>query len=229
MKKQRCILLIDDKDQSDVTNSITLQLKDEFDLEFILIRTTASTLKKDEEEEIDLDKLKIEIAARIKNKNVYVALTDFDLESDIINGLGILKIVHEIRPKLHFIIYSGNWDKVIRTVVGKNQKNASIDELVTGINELIESNIIKCIGRTDYKEDLIKYLRHDKNGSIEQQLSLLLRAHGEMKFESCFPEFKGMTFNEIADKIDNRSDFRSDEWIETVLTQTIAYLLEVNQ
>ena len=69
MKEQRCILLIDDKDQSDVANSIKLQLKKDFDLEFILIRTADSKLKKDEEEELDLDKLKAGIETRIKNKN----------------------------------------------------------------------------------------------------------------------------------------------------------------
>ena len=38
-----------------------------------------------------------------------------------------------------------------------------------------------------------------------------------------------MTFNEIADLIDNHADARSDEWIDAVLTQTIAYLVKVNQ
>lgn len=228
MKEQRCILLIDDKDQSDVANSIKLQLKKDFDLEFILIRTADSKLKKDEEEELDLDKLKARIETRIKNKNVYIALTDFDLESDSINGLGVVRMVHELRPKLNFLIYSGNWDEVIRTVVGKDYKLASIDELVGGINDLIHDNIVNCIGRTDYKADLIEYLKKNKGDSIEHRLSTLLRANGEMKFESCFPEFKGMTFNEIADMIDNHSDARTEEWIETVLAQTIAYLVKVN-
>lgn len=229
MKQQRCILLIDDKDQSDIADSIKLQLKNDFDLELILIRTAASKLKKDGEEDLDLEKLKAEIEARIKNKKIYIALTDFDLESDSINGLGVVRMVHELRPKLNFLIYSGNWDEVIRTVVGKDYKQASIDELVGGINDLIHDNIVNCIGRTDYKADLIEYLKKNKGDSIEHRLSTLLRAHGEMKFESCFPEFKGMTFNEIADMIDNHSDARTDEWIEAVLTQTIAYLVKVNQ
>ena len=229
MKEQRCILLIDDKDQSDIADSIKLQLKNDFDLEFILIRTAASELKKDEEEDLDIEKLKAEIETRIKNKNIYIALTDFDLESDSVNGLGVVRMVHGLRPKLNFLIYSGNWDEVIRTVVGKDYKQASIDELVGGINDLIHDNIVNCIGRTDYKKDLIEYLKKNKGDSIEHRLSTLLRAHGEMKFESCFPEFKDMTFNEIADMIDNHSDARTDEWIEAVLTQTIAYLVKVNQ
>ena len=228
MKQKRCILLIDDKDQSDVTDSIKMQLRNDFDLEFILIRTAASELKKDEGEDLDIDKLKSEIEAKIKNKSIYVALTDFDLESDSIDGLGVVRMVHEIRPAVSFLIYSGNWDEVIRTVVGKDYKNSSIEELVGGINNLIHDNIINCIGRTDYKDDLIKYLKENKGDSIEHRLVTLLRANGEMKFESCYPEFKGMSFNEIADKIVNHSDARSDEWIEAVLAQTIAYLVKVN-
>jgi len=229
MKEQRCILLIDDKDQSDVADSIKLQLKNDFDLDFVLIRTAASELKKDEEEDLDLTKLKAAIEASIKNKNIYIALTDFDLASDCINGLGVVRMVREFRPKLNFLIYSGNWDDVIRTVVGKDYKQASTDELVGGINNLIHDNIVNCIGRTEYKTDLIEYLKKNKGDSIEHRLSTLLRTHGELKFESCFPKFKGLTFNEIADIIDNHSDARTDEWIETVLTQTIAYLVKVNQ
>lgn len=229
MKEQRCILLVDDKDQTDIADSIKLQLKNDFDLEFILIRTAASELKKEEDEDLDIEKLKAEIATKIKNKSIYIALTDFDLESDSINGLEVVRIIHKLRPKLNFLIYSGNWDEVIRTVVGKDYKQASIDELVQGINDLIHDNIVNCIGRTDYKADLINYLKKNKGDSIEQRLSTLLRAHGEMEFESCFPEFKGMTFNEIADMIVNHSDARSHEWIEAVLTQTIAYLVKVNQ
>lgn len=58
MKEHRCILLVDDKDQGDVTESIRIQMRSEFDLEFILIRTAAPEYKKDDSEEIDLDKLR---------------------------------------------------------------------------------------------------------------------------------------------------------------------------
>lgn len=54
MKPQRCILLIDDKDQSEVADSIKMQLRDKYDLEFILIRTAAPEYKKDDSEEVDL-------------------------------------------------------------------------------------------------------------------------------------------------------------------------------
>ena len=80
--------------------------------------------------------------------------------------------------------YSGNWNEVIKSVVGQEYQNASIKELVGGINKLLKSQIIDCIDRTDYQEILIDYLKKDKGNSIEHQLAILLRANGDMKFES---------------------------------------------
>ncbi len=229
MKKHKCILLVDDKDQSVVAEDIKLQMRSDFELEFILVRTAASEFKKEDSEEIDLDKLKDGINAKLHNKHIDVALTDFDLESESINGLDIVHIVHDIQKKVDFMIYSGNWSKVIRSVVGDDYKDASIDHLVEGINAFIHEGIVDCVDRTDYKNDLIKYLNQRENDSIEHRLSSLLRAHGDMVFESCFPDFKGMTFNEIADMINKHSDARCDEWLDSLLAQTIAYLVKVNQ
>lgn len=229
MKYKKCILLVDDKDQSDVIDSIKLQLRNDFDLEFILIRTSASEFKKENSEDLDLDKLINKIETEVKYKHIDVALTDFDLECDFFNGLDVVNLVHDIRKSIPFFIYSGNWDKVITSIVGSEYKLATIEQVVDGINKLIHGRIINCIGRTDYKQDLISYLKQENNESLEHRLCILLRSNGEMIFKSCYPEFKGKSFNEIADLIDNHSDARSDEWIEAILTQTISYLAEVNQ
>lgn len=229
MKQKRCILVVDDKPQSTVIKGIQSKLINDFDLNFIPIKTSAAEFKKDDSEELDVNKLKAELENQLKGKHIDIALTDFDLECPYFTGLDVVHMVHEIRSKVDFFIYSGNWNKVIESVIGKEHQKATIEELVGGINKLINAHIINCIDRTDYKETLIWYLKKGNIDSIEHRLSVLLRANGEMRFESCFPEFKGMTFNEIADMIDNHSDARSDEWIETVLTQTIAYLVKVNQ
>lgn len=221
--------MIDDKSQSTVTKGIESKLSKDYDLDFIAIRSGSAELKKDGSEDLDVEKLKEEIKTQIIGKNIDIALTDFDLECDYLNGLDVVRMVHEVRPKLSFFIYSGNWNKVIESVLGQDYKKSSIEELVGGINKLIHDKIIDCIDRTDYQDLLIEYLKRNQEETIEHRLSTLLRTNGNMKFESCFPEFKGMTFNEIADMIDEHSDARADEWIEAVLTQTIAYLVKVNQ
>ena len=233
-----CILLFDDKDQTAIIESVKNQLIADFELDFVFIRTSAPKLKKDDSEDLDADKLKNEIETKIAGKSITLALTDFDLESPDITGLNVIEMVHDFRPKVKFFVYSGNWTKVIRSVLGPNYKEAQAEELVAEISKLIHNNIINCIERADYKESLTTYLRGEylayKNNnrlmqdSIKDSLLSLLRANGSIPFQSCFPEFKGKTFNEIADLIEH-SDDRSKEWIEAVLSQTIAYLIKINR
>ena len=229
MKKTKCILLFDDKDQTKITDNIKLTTKQEFDLDFIFIRTSSAELKKDDSEDLDTEKLKAKIVSETRGKVIDIALTDFDLECDYLNGLDVVRMVHEYHKKVNFFIYSGNWNKVIRSVIGEDYQQASQEQLVKGINALIHDKIVNCVDRIDYQEDLLKYLRHDSEDSMEHRLCVLLRANGDMVFNSCCPELKGKTFLEIAEMIDNKSDARSDDWIEAVLTQTIAYLTEVNR
>lgn len=229
MKQKKCILVVDDKPQTAVIKSITTRLSNDFDLDFIPIRTADAKLKKDNSEELDIGKLKNQIKERIQLKRVDIALTDFDLEcGDDFTGLNVIHMVREIRPKLKFFIYSGNWNKVIANVVGKEHNEATIDELVEGINKLIKAQIIDCIDRTDYQERLIEYLQKEQNDSVEQRLIKLLRSNKDFIFQSCYPEFQEKSFGEIADIIENNSDARSEEWIDAILSQTIAYLTTVN-
>lgn len=221
--------MVDDKPQSAVIKGIKAKTVNDFELDFIPIRTSSAELKMDDSEDLDVNKLRAEIESKIKNKHIDIALTDFDLECPYLTGLDVVHIVHEIRDTMNFFIYSGNWNKVIEYVVGQEYQNATIEELVGGINKLVNASIIDCIDRTDYKDVLIEYLKKNARDSIEHRLSTLLRAHGDLKFESGFPKFKDKTFNEIADMIENHSDARTDEWIEAVLTQTIAYLVKVNE
>lgn len=229
MKQKRCILVIDDKSQSAVIKGFTSKYSKDFDLDFIAIRTSAAELKKDDSEDLDIDKLKTEIESKIKGKHLDIALSDFELECPYFTGLDAVDLVHKIRKNVSFFVYSGNWNEVIKSVVGQEYQKASIEKLVGGVNKLLNSQIIDCIDRTDYQDILIDYLNKEKGNSIEYQLATSLRVNGEMKFESCFPKFKGMTFNEIADMIECHSDARSDEWIKAILVQTIAYLVKVNQ
>ena len=130
MKQKRCILIIDDMSQSTVIKGIESKLFKDFDLDFIPIRTADAKFKKDDSEDLDVDKLKTEIETKIKGKHIDIALSDFDLECPYFTGLDAVHIVREIRENVNFYIYSGNWNKVIESVVGKDYKNASIEELV---------------------------------------------------------------------------------------------------
>ena len=229
MKQKKCILVVDDKPQTATINGIKTKLFSEFDLDFIPIRTTDAKLKKDHSEGLDVNKLRIYVEEKIRSKHIDIALTDFDLEcGDEFTGLDVIYMVREMRPKLKFFIYSGNWNKVITSVVGKAYNQATIEELVEGINKLIKAQILDCIDRTDYQYRLVEYLRKEQNDSVEQRLIKLLRSNKDLIFQSCYPEFKEKSFGEIENIIENNSDMRSEEWIDAILSQTIAYLTTIN-
>ena len=229
MKQKKCILVVDDKPQTATINGIKTKLFSEFDLDFIPIRTTDAKLKKDNSEDLDVNKLRIYVEEKIRSKHIDIALTDFDLEcGDEFTGLDVIYMVREMRPKLKFFIYSGNWNKVITSVVGKAYNQATIEELVEGINKLIKAQILDCIDRTDYQYQLVEYLRKEQNDSVEQRLIKLLRSNKDLIFQSCYPEFKEKSFGEMADIIENNSDMRSEEWVDAILSQTIAYLTTIN-
>lgn len=116
MKQKRCILVIDDKSQSAVIKGFTSKYSKDFDLDFIVIRTGAAELKKDDSEDLDIDKLKTEIETKIKGKHLDIALSDFDLECPYFTGLDAVHLVHEIRKNVSFFVYSGNWNEVIKWV-----------------------------------------------------------------------------------------------------------------
>ena len=103
MNDKKCILLVDDKDQSVVIENIKIQLRNEFDLDFIVIKTTDPDFKKDDSEDPDVEKIKNEIKSKIKGKSINVAFTDFDLECSYLNGLDIVTIVHDFRPTIIFL------------------------------------------------------------------------------------------------------------------------------
>lgn len=229
MKKSKCILLFDDKDQKSIINNIKLSTKQEFDLDFIFIRTSSAELKENDSEELDVEKMKAKMISETRGKHIDIALTDFDLGCDFLNGLDVVRIVHEKHKNVNFFIYSGNWNNVIKSVIGEDYRQVATEQLIKGIDKLIHDKIINCISRIDYQEDLLKYLRYESEDSMEHRLCVLLRANSNMVFNSCCPALKGKTFGEVAEIIDNKSDARSEDWIEAVLAQTIAYLVDVNQ
>ena len=73
MKKTKCILLFDDKDQTKIIESIKLSTRQEFDLDFIFIRTSSAELKKEDSEDLDREKLKVKIVSETRGKVIDIA------------------------------------------------------------------------------------------------------------------------------------------------------------
>lgn len=225
MKPKKNILIIDDEDQTKIAESLKIILKKDFDVNFILIKTNDVALQNDDAD-LDIIKIKERITKDIQSVTVDLALTDYDLGDEYVDGLDIVGMIKEIRPKVPVILYSGNQDKVIRKIVGNNPDT---EDLVAGFKKLLNFGIIDFVRRPDYKDSIIKLLNSDKDPHLDSYFLIQLRKYKDYEFKSCYPAFKGMKLGEIADMIEKRSDFRSREWMQELIEQSIAYLIKINE
>lgn len=230
MSNTKTVLIIDDEDQSRTVKALQRQLKAKCNLEAITILTTDVELREDGSDHLDANKLKIKIDKAIKSKHIDWALTDFNLAEEDIDGLTVVEILSELRKNLKIIMYSGNRTAVVKRVLGKAKiQDASEDEIVDAIRKLLEYPVIDYIRRDDYKDNLIAFINRDDDPSAQDYFLEQLRMHSEMEFKSCYASFKGKSFGEIADLIENGQDKRTDSWTRELIEQAIAYLVKINE
>lgn len=220
-------LIIDDKDQQHAFNA---QIRDVlnnkgYNVDAVFVNTTNPEVLNDEQN-IDIGKLSSYISDSIKDKHIDVVATDFDLSDDSVNGLNIVEIVRNVcnRKKTPIVLYSGNLEKVIKSVIGDPIKDTST--LTADVKTLMLYHIHDFIDRTGYAESVNKILQ-EKETSTKQILLKKLREYPDMKFMSCYPVFTGKTLGNIADEIE-KSTYHGQGFQSELIEQTVAYLIDIN-
>jgi len=157
MSDKLCII-IDDKDQQRVFDSdVVVPLKKEgYYVDGILINTTDPEVL-DDENNIDMDKLKAKIEDAMNGKSVDIIATDFDLSDEKINGIQVIEVIRKIRTGVPVLLYSGKLEEVIQSVLGE-YKTKNAEELIKGIRKLMKYNIVDYVERTDYPATIRKLL-----------------------------------------------------------------------
>lgn len=107
--------------------------------------------------------------------------------------------------------------------------NPNTEDLIAGFKKLLNFGIIDFVRRPDYRDRIIKYLNSNKKIHLESYFLIQLRKYKDYEFKSCCPALKGMKLGEIADMIEKGSDFRSREWMQELIEQSIAYLIKINE
>ena len=108
-------------------------------------------------------------------------------------------------------------------------QEASTEEIVSGINDLMNYRIGKMVTRPSAEAEVIRFLRSEVSFSPSAFISDMLREHSAQVFSSCCPKLKGKTFGEIADMIDEDNNGAANEWLTSILEQLVVYLSEVNE
>jgi len=226
MTEKNCIIIDDVDQQYEFESNVKRPLRKEgFDVHVIHIRTSSPEVLNDNED-IDIDKLRSKIEEACKNKAIDAIATDFGLSDDNIDGITVVEEIRRVRPNVPIILYSGTLDKVIRRILGDYpQKNER--DLISEIKKLIKYNINDFVDRNDYANAL-KALLKDKKVQTTSLLVQKIREYGDLTFKSCYEPFKGKTLNDIADEIDRQSSQGRDFQGE-IMEQVIAYMIKINE
>ena len=205
---EQVCLIVDDKDQQHTFKAQIQDIlkKEGHNVEIIFINTTSPELL-NEEQNIDKDKLK----ACIK--------------SNVVNGLDVIEIIRSIREKVPIILYSGNLEKAIKSVMG-DPASKDLPTLINDVKKLMLHHISEFIDRTGYAASVIKVLKN-KDTSTKQILLKKLREYPDLKLSSAYPIFSGKKLSQIADEIE-KSTYQGQEFQQELIEQTIAYIIEIS-
>ena len=220
-RMEKNIIIIDDEDQNPQKEYIESKLKQEFDIEVHLINTNEDVLGEDGS--ISEEKLKDRLMEIMNGRSIDLVLTDYELSDDKISGIEVVKMIKEIRSKVPVIMYSGKKKDVLTRLLG-DYKNRDEEELISAINEFMSWGIEEFLGRSNYSDDAIKFVKRKRAPQIDDVFVQKLRAIGDEKCETGYPDWRDLTLNKICDVIENKRDTRSNMWIDDLIEQLVAYI-----
>lgn len=228
-KNTKVILVIDDEPQGPTERDMQSALRTELDIQFINIDFTDPAIL-DENLDVVEEKLNLAIKKAVVGKTIDLVLTDYDLgENCPFSGLKPISYLRSLRPNLPIFLYSVIQKDVIKEVVGDDLSDTTPDNIINGINQLMDMKIAKICSRPAYPQEVIKYLRQNKEANPREILISILRENKERVFNSCCPPLKGKKFGEVADILDDVSNGLGNEWMKAIIEQIAAYLVEINE
>lgn len=227
MNPTKKILLIDDESQGNSLDKITNGVKDKLVLETKQIEVLAPDYL-DREAKLVLDKVYQAIDEAMKVTHYDLILVDYSYGQDGFDGLDVIKHIRKRHQKDEVILYSANQKEIIRKVVGDNLKDSSTEDIINGINELMNYRIAKIVSRPAMDSEVIGYLKQDTSFSPYGFIVNVLREHPDKRFLSCYHKLSGKTYGEIADLLDEGENGMANEWLSAILEQLVVYLSEVN-
>lgn len=228
MKPTKKILVIDDEPQDNDLEKIVNGVKSVVSIFSKQIEVLSSEFL---DEEANWVQERFEAAVELElNSHYDLVLVDYDYGNDQpINGLDVINLIRRKRKNIVIVLYSADQKTVIKNVVGHDLRSSSENDIVSGVNKLMDYKIAKMCRRDAYVTDVIGMLRANVAPSPKALLCEMLRENGDRVFSSCCPPLSGKTFREIADALDEDNNGRAHEWLKAILEQVMVYLEKVNE
>jgi len=157
MNPTKRILVIDDVSQRNLLEKIQMEVKNQMVLEWGQIEVLDAEYT-DEEAKLVPEKVYEALGEALRGHQYNLIMVDYDYGQKEIDGLDVIKYIREKRPKVDIYLYSAVQKDVIRKVVGDNLQVASTDEIVSGINDLMNYRIGKMVTRPSAEAEVIRVL-----------------------------------------------------------------------
>lgn len=228
MNPTKRILVIDDENQRNLLGKIREEVKNQMQLEWSQVEVLDASYT-DDEAQLVPDKVYAAIERVLREHQYNLVMVDYDYGQPNIDGLDVIKFVRQKKSSVDIYLYSAVQKDVIKKVVGDNLQNAPTEEIVSGINDLMNYRIGKMVSRPSAEAEVIKFLRSEVSFSPKAFISDMLREHSAQVFSSCCPKLAGKTYGEIADMIDEDNNGVANEWLTAILEQLVVYLSKVNE
>lgn len=231
MMEKTC-LIIDDENQNHVFDA---KIKDKLKREGInvnLIYIDASSQDvRDDDLHIDLSKFELKITSEIEGKTIDVIACDYNLADPVDNnkkmGTDIIDIIRNYRKNTPIILYSGNYEVIIKDIFESYKKEESTEEeSVDKIRKIYNNNISEFLKRNIYPDKVNSILTKPPIKSDQIILSKL-RNYGNYKFQDAYPIFDGKLLSNIADEID-KSSIDGNRYLDEIIQQVTSYIIETN-
>ena len=228
MNPTKRVLLIDDEPQGNSLEKIANGVKERLVFESKQIEVLDKDYL-DGQANLVPEKIYQAIDEAMKVTHYDLILVDYSYGQDGIDGLDVIKHIRVRHQKDEVFLYSANQKEIIRKVVGDDFKKSSSEDIVNGINELMNFRIAKIVSRPMMDSVVVGFLKQDASFSPYGFIVNMLREHPDKMFLSCYPKLSGKTYGEIADLLDEGGNGMANEWLSAILEQLVVYLSEVNE
>ena len=225
------LLVIDDVDMTDITNSLRGTLSgNQINLTSSFIHLNSDFY--DNQDKLDLSLIRDAVKRERQQGRFDLIMVDYNYgNAHGLNGISIIQMLREIFPKESIILYTGLRQEVIKELIktgrGTGDINpADLEQIASRFDDLMKMKIEAFIRRDGFVSEATKMLKQKKYKDVKELLIDKLSQHTDLVVRAQgMRGINGKTLKDIIESLN--SDAQAQNWLDEILDELIAYLTKI--
>ena len=225
------LLVIDDVDMTDITNSLRGTLSgNQINLTSSFIHLNSDFY--DNQDKLDLSLIRDAVKRERQQGRFDLIMVDYNYgNAHGLNGISIIQMLREIFPKESIILYTGLRQEVIKELIktgrGTGEINpADLEQIASRFDDLMKMKIEAFIRRDGFVSEATKMLKQKKYKDVKELLIDKLSQHTDLVVRAQgMRGINGKTLKDIIESLN--SDAQAQNWLDEILDELIAYLTKI--